>query len=609
LKIRSVQMEYNVNYRDIQFNLFEYLNIQSLGETEKYQGFGRDEYDAILSEGLKFAQKEIAPLNKKSDEIGCIHENDTVKAPPGFKEAYKNFAANGFLAMDVPTTYGGQNLPMVLTEACGEFFTGSSVAFAMYPGLTRGAAHLIEVFATEELAKTYVPKMYSGEWGGTMCLTEPQAGSAVGDITTSAVKEGDHYKIKGNKIFISSGDHDMTDNIVHLVLARVEGDAPGTKGISLFVVPKFRVNADGSLGESNDVKCVNIEHKMGIKGSATCSLSFGDNDTCIGYLVGEQSKGMRMMFQLMNEARLGVGLQGQATAGAAYEAALRYAKERVQGGGKLIIEYPDVRRMLITQKAYVEGMRALLLYSAYQEDLAKTQKDEAAAQKAQNRIDLLVPICKAYCSDMGFKVTELAIQTHGGYGYCSEYPVEQLMRDVKIASIYEGTNAIQSLDLIARKLGLNQGQLFRELYEDLSGFCAKQAEHPALKEEVASLKKANDDLGMITMKLGEWAMTKNFDQPQLHSISYLYNMGDVVLAWLLTDQAVLALSKLEAIWQAKGATEEEAKSKICEEDEEAKFYESKVKVARFFVSNILPQTKARSKALLSGDESALKIRF
>lgn len=601
-------MAYKVNYRDIEFNLFDYLKIQDLGESEKYQGFGRDDFNAILNESLKFAQNEIDPLNKKSDEVGCKFDGKTVTTPPGFKEAYQHFAQNGFLAMEVPTTYGGSGLPNVIAIAAHEFFVGACIAFSMYPGLSRGAAHLIEVFGTEDLVKAYVPKMYDGTWGGTMCLTEPQAGSAVGDISTTAVKEGDHYKIKGGKIFISSGDHDITENNIHMVLARVEGDAAGTRGISLFLVPKILVNPDGSLGEPNDLKVVNIEHKMGIKGSSTCTLSFGDNDNCIGYLIGEQSRGMSMMFQLMNEARLGVALQGQAVAATAYENALDYAKERTQAG-KAILKYPDVRRMLITQKAYSEGMRALLHYLSYQSDLMEILPDEEARERASRRVDFLVPVGKAYCTDMGFKVAELALQTYGGYGYISEYPAEQYVRDIKISSLYEGTNGIQALDLIGRKLAINNGQLFRELYEDLSAFAGKYADHPAFKGEVAAFKKALDELGQVTMKFGEWAMNKNFDQPQLQAIPYLYNVGDVALAWLLLDQSVLALEKLEAIWNEQNAKDEEAKSKICEENDEARFLEGKVKSARFFISNILPGAKARAKAILSEDESALKIRL
>lgn len=602
-------MAYKVNYRDVEFNLFDYLKIQDLGQSEKFSGYGRDEFSAILSEGLKFAQKEIDPLFKKSDEVGCKLVDGNVTTPPGFKEAYHNFAANGFIGMDVPATYGGMGLPESLTMAATEFFVGSCVAFSMYSGLSRGAAHLIEVFGTEELAKFYVPNMYSGKWGGTMCLTEPQAGSAVGDLSTSAVKEGDHYKIKGTKIFISSGDQDITENIIHLVLARVEGDPAGTKGISLFVVPKFRVTADGGVGERNDVKTVNIEHKMGIKGSSTATLSFGDEGKCIGYLVGEQRKGMAMMFQMMNEARIACGLQGGATAAAAYESAVDYAKVRTQGGKTLIIDYPDVRRMLITMKAYTEGFRALLLYSAYLDDKEVVETDPVKKEKYAGRLSLLTPVCKAYCTDFGFKVTELAMQVYGGYGYIAEYPVEQYMRDIKISSIYEGTNGIQSLDLIGRKLGQKNGEYFRELYEELSSFCAKAGENAAFAGEAAILKKSVDSLGQVTMKFVEWGMGGNVISPQLHAVPYLYNFGDVLVSFLLLDHAQLALAKLEEIWKSQGATEEEAKAKICTENEEARFLEGKVKSARYFINSLLPQAAARAKTILSEDMSAMKVRF
>ncbi|MCP5468424.1 MAG: acyl-CoA dehydrogenase [Deltaproteobacteria bacterium] len=602
-------MSYKVNLRDVEFNLFDYLKVQDLGNTEKYQGFGQDEFGAILNEALKFAQNEIAPLNKISDEVGCRMIDGQVVTPEGYKEAYKKFCENGFLAMNNAPTYGGSNLPESITAATHEFFIGASIAFSMYPGLTHGSGHLIETFATEDLIKKYVPNMYGGKWAGTMCLTEPQAGSAVGDITTSAVQEGDHYKIKGTKIFISSGDHDVTENIIHLVLARVEGDPEGTKGISLFVVPKVRVNDDGSLGESNDVKCVNIEHKMGLKGSSTSTLTFGDNDNCIGYLVGKQCKGMSMMFQMMNEARLAVGLQGQAIASTAYENALAYAKERTQFGKHLIIEFPDVKRMLIKQKAYSDGMRALLLYVAYMEDRKEAEQDAEKKNRLQGQIDLLIPVCKAYCSDMGFKVTELAVQTYGGYGYCSEYPVEQYMRDVKISSIYEGTNGIQALDLVGRKLGQNAGELFRNYYEDISKFCAGNAEHAAFKDEIANIKKNADQLAQTTMKFGECAMNKNFNYPQLHAVDYLYTLGDVTLAWLLVDQAILANTKLEELYQAKGAGDQEAQNKLCQEDDEAKFLRGKVDTARYFVSSILPHATARCKLIQGGDETALNVIF
>jgi hypothetical protein len=601
-------MSYKVNLRDVEFNLFEYLNIQRLQQCEKFSNFSEEDYRAILSEALKFSLKEISPLNKIADQKGCHFENGNVSTPPGFKQAYQNFAANGFIGMDVPTTYGGLALPVSITMATGEFFVGSCVAFSMYSGLSRGAAHLIETFAKKELAEQLVPKMYSGQWGGTMCLTEPQAGSAVGDITTSATPEGDHYKIKGNKIFISSGDHDLTENIIHLVLARIPGDPEGTKGISLFAVPKIQVNPDGSLGKPNDVKTVNIEHKMGIKGSATCTLSFGDNNECVGYLVGEHKRGMPMMFQMMNEARIACGLQGQAVAGAAYENALDYAKQRPQGG-KVIIDYPDVRRMLTSMKAYVEGMRALLLYAAFLDDQEVTAKDPEEKEKLDGLLGFLTPICKAYCSDFGFRVTEWAMQTYGGYGYISEYPIEQYLRDVKISSIYEGTNGIQALDLIGRKLTQKNGQYFRELYDKLQKFCEAQASHPAFSEEVGRLKKALEKVGQATMKFAEWGMAGNIDLPQLHAVSYLHSVGDLFIAYLLMEQAMLALGKLEAIWKSQGAEAEEQKAKICSKNEEAKFYEGKVKTARFFVNQLLPQVFGRIGGMMSEDLSPMKIRF
>ncbi len=602
-------MPYRVNLRDVEFNLFEFLKIQELGERPRFAGFGKEEFRAILNEALKFSLKELDPLFKKSDEIGCKMQGERVLAPPGFKEAYHHFAANGFIGMDVPTTYGGQGLPESLTIACGEFFIGCCVGFSMYSGLSRGSAHLIETFATPELAALYVPKMYAGQWAGTMCLTESQAGSAVGDLSTTAVKEGDHYKIKGNKIFISAGDHDMTENIIHMVLARVEGDPPGTKGISLFVVPKLRVKADGTLGEGNDVKTVNLEHKMGIKGSATATLSFGDNNGCLGYLLGEQRKGMAMMFQMMNEARIACGLQGQAVAATAYECALDYAKQRVQGGNNFIISYPDVRRMLITMKAYAEGMRALLLYSSYIDDLAATEEDADKREKLEGRLGLLTPVCKAYCTDTGFEVTELAMQVYGGYGYIAEYPIEQYMRDVKISSIYEGTNGIQALDLVGRKLGQKGGQYFKELYEEIDGFLVKTATHPAFGVEAGNLKKSLDQLGQVAMKFAEWGMSGNTDYPQLHAVYFLKNFGDVLIGFLLLRHAVLALEMLEGIWKSQGADVEEKKAKICEENEEARFLEGKVKAARYFLNSLLPMAIARTKIILNEDASALKIRL
>ncbi|MBF0491821.1 MAG: acyl-CoA dehydrogenase [Deltaproteobacteria bacterium] len=602
-------MSYLVNERDVHFTLFEYLQIQNLQSLENFSNFGETDFKAFLEQSLKFAQNELAPLNKKADEYGVRFEKGQVLTAPGFKETYQSYAQNGFIGLELPTTYGGLGLPVSLFMSISEFFTGACFSFMMFPGLTRGAGHLIEAFGTPELAQIYCPKMYGGEWTGTMCLTEPQAGSAVGDLKTTASKSGEGYLIKGSKIFISCGDNDFASNVIHLVLARIEGDPQGTKGISLFVVPRNKVNADGSVGENNDVKVVNIEHKLGIHASPTCTLAFGDQNQCVGYLVGEPRRGMPYMFQMMNEARLACGMQGLSTAGNAYEHALVYAKERVQGGKKNIIQYADVKRMLATMKAYVEGMRALLYKAGYCIDLAEHEKDAEKKAFAQAIADLLTPVCKAFCTDKGFEIATMAMQVYGGYGYCNEYPIEQMLRDVKIGSIYEGTNGIQALDLIGRKMTQNGGELLRNLYAHVSEFIEKNISHASLGKEIEALKKAMDQVGAAAMKFGEKAMGGDIEFPQLHATAFLNMMAHAVLAWLLLDQSLVALPKLEKIWADAGATDEEKKNALCENNPEARFYEGKVKTTRFFIWNLLPQLGAFAKVIQNEDPSALKMRF
>jgi alkylation response protein AidB-like acyl-CoA dehydrogenase len=601
-------MDYIVNRRDIDFILKEQIGYDKLLSLPALKDFTGEMFDMIIDQALKIAQQDIAPLNASGDREGAKFDGKNVTTPKGYKELYAKYAENGFIGLDVPTTYGGQGVPMMVTMPVAEFITGASVSFSMYPGLTRGAAHLIEVFGSDELKNTYVAKMYSGQWGGTMCLTEPQAGSAVGDLKTVAVPQADgSYKIKGGKIFISSGDHDLTENIIHLVLARIQGDQEGsTKTISLFAVPKFRVKKDGSLGEPNDVKTVNIEHKMGIKAQATCTLAFGDNDACVGYLVGEPRSGMKQMFQMMNEARLLCGLQGQAVAAVAYEHALKYSKDRIQGQGKAIIAYPDIRRMLVTQKALVEGIRALLFHTALYIDLSKHHPDETERAKYQGFADLLTPMCKSYGSDMGFKVTELAMQTYGGYGYISEYPVEQYMRDVKISSIYEGTNGIQALDLLGRKLALNGGQTVQQFYGMVDEFLTKNANDPALKGEIAEFKKSLDVIAQTAMSFMEMTGKGDFNYPMLCASDFLNMFAGVVIGYFLLDQAVLAHTKLEALLKDKVDEPSQHKSFIKNNDEAA-FLDGKIKTARFYVQRMLPQVRATAKVIQSGDRSALEI--
>ena len=448
--------EYLDDRRDVEFILYEHLGVEKLCEYDKYSEFSKDVFDMVLDQGLKLAKEEIAPLNEVADREGAKFDNGTVTLPKEFHEPYKKYCEGGWIGVASDPEWGGQGLPRVMAMATGEFFTGACLAFMMTPSLTHGAAHMFENFASDELKNLYVEKMYAGQWAGTMCLTEPQAGSAVGDVKTLAVKEGDVYKITGTKTFISSGDHDLTENIIHPVLARTPDAPPGIKGISLFLVPKVRVNPDGTLGESNDVQCGNIEEKMGIHGSSTCTLNFGDEGNCIGYLVGEENKGIVYMFHMMNGARINVGLQGSALGAAAYKQALQYAKERIQGVDIRnmkdpnaprvpIIEHPDVRRMLLFGKSITEATRVLLLKTAYYDDLAEVTQDDAERDKAAGYVELFTPLCKSYSTDMGFEVCVQAMQILGGYGYMKDYPMEKLMRDAKLLQIYEGTNSIQRM--------------------------------------------------------------------------------------------------------------------------------------------------------------------
>jgi hypothetical protein len=450
-----------------------------------------------------------------------------------------------------------------------------------------------------------------------MCLTEAAAGSDVGALRTKARKEGDHYLIEGEKTFITAGDHDLTDNIIHAVLARIEGSPAGTKGLSLFLVPKIRVKPDGTLGEPNDVECTGIEHKMGIHASPTCSMSFGANGKCHGWLLGEADKGMRAMFQMMNEARIMVGLQGAALANAAYQYALKYAKERIQGRHILqfkneaapataIINHPDVKQLLMWQKAIAEASRALLLRAAICYDLAHHNPDESQKAMYEGILEILTPVCKAYCSDQGFRSTEMSLQTLGGYGYICEYPVEQYLRDTKIASIYEGTNGIQAMDLVGRKLPAKGGMNLMTLAQQINELVEKHEKHELLAPEFALLAQARDALGDVSMY---FAMTAPADPlvPVLNASPYLDLFGQTVFGWLLLEQAAIAYPKIVAICQKKGIKydDEAAVAKLCADDDEARFYDGKVKVAQFYARRALPLCKPKADVIKAGDKSAL----
>jgi len=607
--------EFIADVRDLRFNLVEQCRIERLFELPKYKELDLDTINAILDEGYKFAKNQMAPMNAEADAEGVKYDKGTKKVtlPKCFHETYKLYTENGWLSLEHSPEWGGQGMPYSLSLACNDMFFGGCLSFCLNALLTSGAAHLIESFGTDELKKTYLEKMYAGQWAGTMCLTEAGAGTDVGACRTKAKKEGDHYLIEGEKVFISSGDHDLTDNICHAVLARVEGAPAGSKGLSLFAVPKHRVNEDGSLGEFNDVECSGIEHKMGIHASPTCTMVFGGNGKCHGWLLGEENKGMRGMFQMMNEARISVGLQGAALSNAAYQLALAYSKERVQGkdlrtGKDTTIQFhPDVRQMLMWQKAISEGTRALLLRTAMFYDLSRAAETPEEREKYQGYLELLTPICKAYASDMGFRSIEMSLQTLGGYGYLTEYGVEQLLRDTKIASIYEGTNGIQALDLIGRKMQMKGGEYFKLTAKRMGKLVAENIKHPALAPEFEILGNAIQALVGTAKYFGEVGK----EQPAhivLNATPFLDLFGQVAIGWLLMEQASIAFPKFAGLCKSKGVdmTDFKAMVKLCEEDDEARFLGGKIGVARFYARRALSQCGAKAEALKCGDLSPLE---
>ena len=604
--------EYKVDLRDIRFVLFEQLGIGELAASERFGDQGEEVWDAVLDEAAKLSIGVLSPINGPGDHHGCTFEGGNVVSAPGFKEAYAKFIAGGWVCLTGSPELGGMGLPNAVTVAATEMFVGACASFYFTPGLTSAAASLIEHLGSEEQKQLFVPRLTAGEWAGTMCLTEPQAGSAVGDCRTGAVKQDDgSYLVAGNKIFISQGDHDLTDQIIHLVLARTPGAPVGTKGLSLFIVPKLRINPDGSLGGPNDVKCTGIEEKMGIHASATCSLSFGDDGACQGWIIGEEGEGMRHMFHMMNEARIAVGVQGVGMGNAAYQLALEYAKERVQGSDVrnfkdpeaprvAIIEHPNVRTMLMEMKALSEGVRALTYRTAFEADKAETAATQEERDKASAFVELMTPIVKAYSSEAGLRATDVGIQVLGGYGYIKEYGIEQLLRDVKIASIYEGTNSIQAMDLIGRKVPRKGARDFMALLSRIDAFVKEHKEHAAIGADVAALAKAKDALGATTMFLGGYQMKGDFAYPILVCKQYLEMFGDVVTAWMLLEQGVIGHAKAAAL-----VAEDGERSPATHPD--VRFYDGKVKTAQFFARQILPRALGNAARIQSKDTSALDI--
>jgi alkylation response protein AidB-like acyl-CoA dehydrogenase len=612
--------EHNVDLRDIKFTLFDSLDLDPIFSSEKFGDYSPEDVEMILDEAHKFAREVMAPANRPGDEEGCTLEGGQVKVPQAYQTPYKLFCEGGWLALNHSADYGGQGSPQLLRTLADDMFFGANIALNLGILLTPGAAHMVEAFGSDALKELYVEKMYTGVWSGTMCLTEAQAGSDVGAVRTKATPKDDHYLIDGEKIFITFGDHDLTDNIIHLVLARIEGAPAGTKGISLFVVPKFLVNDDGSNGAANNVDCVNLEHKLGIHGSPTCTLTFGSSGESLGWLVGEPNKGMRYMFQMMNEARLSVGMQGGALANAAYQVALEYAKERPQGtllsqmkdpnaGQTAIINHPDVQVMLAKQKAYAEGCRALLAYTSYAIDRTAVAKDDAEKQKYNSLVEILTPISKAYCTDIGFRVIELAIQTLGGYGYLKDYAPEQFLRDSKIASLYEGTNGIQAMDLVGRKLSMNGGANVIALAGLMNEFLQANSDHPGLKVQVEAVAKAVEAWNGVNGYFMKSVGAGNYMAPLYSATQYLSLCGDLLLGFFLVRQARVAWEKLAALCSDAGVDLNDGKAlkKFAKTQADAQYFYNKIKTAQFFCASELVAVHSKAAAITSGDLSATQM--
>jgi alkylation response protein AidB-like acyl-CoA dehydrogenase len=595
--------QYIADKRDVDFVLHEQLQVEDLSKTELFADFNKKTVDMIVKEARNLAIKEILPTQEPGDQEGCQFENGKVIVPESFHKAFELLKDGEWVAMTEDPEWGGQGMPTTVALAASDYLVGANYAFMMYAGLTHGAGKLIEFFGTQQQKRLFLNKMYTGEWTGTMLLTEPEAGSDVGALTTSAVKNDDGtYSITGNKIFISGGEHDLSDNIIHPVLARIEGAPEGSKGISLFLVPKIWVNDDGSLGEFNDVVCTGIEEKMGIHGNSTCSLMLGGKGKCRGMLLGEVNKGMRAMFLMMNEARLLVGLQGLACASSAYMYAVDYARQRIQGKNLLqmmdkdassvpIIQHPDVRRQLMMMKVYVEGIRSLLYYVGMCEDRVKISEDAQEKIKYQGIVDVLIPIAKGYVTDRAFEVCSHGIQVYGGYGYIKDYPMEQLLRDCRITMIYEGSNGIQAMDLLGRKLGLNKGKPMMDLLGEIQKTIAMAKDAQGLEDLVAKLEEIVDRLGEVALHMGTTAMSPNVLNAFAFAHPFMEVCGDVVMAWMLLWRAAIASKKLE----------EGAKKK------DAAFYQGQIKSAEFFIYSIIPITVGKIKAILTTNGAAVEI--
>ncbi len=590
---------YKAPVDEVMFLLSDVFHIDRYNNLPGFADATPDLVEAVLAEAGKFCEDVLAPLNRVGDKEGCRRRDDgSVATPTGFKDAYRRLTEGGWIGASAPAEFGGQGLPMALTQAISEFLCSANVAFAMYPGLTQGAAAALFVHGSPEQKALYLPKLISGQWTGTMNLTEPQCGTDLGLVRSRALPQADgSYKITGTKIFISAGEHDLTENIVHLVLARIEGAPAGTKGISLFVVPKILPTADGGLGARNAVSCGSIEEKMGIHGNSTCVMNY---DEATGWLVAEENRGLQAMFTMMNEARLGVGMQGLALSEVAYQNAAVYAKERLAGraltGAKFkdkpadpIIVHPDVRRMLMTMRAFNEAARALVLWTALKSDVAHRSSDAKERQTADDHMGLMTPVIKGVLTDQGFANTVLAQQVFGGHGYIAEYGMEQFVRDARIAMIYEGANGIQALDLVGRKLPKDGGRALQAFFAEVSAYIKEHGNDAALAPYVKPLGQALGELQQATM----WFMQNALGNPEnagAGSTDYMHLFGLVALGYMWC--LIVDAAKAKAAAGGNGTTERMA---------------AKLVTGRFFAERMLPATATHLARIKAGAASTMAL--